>query len=81
MPERAHITDYTPRLLRVLGYPRLVIANHWDQFNVPLGMSQQHAIDRAQSFVAEVRAASPATRVMVPEHLKPIAVDRLLRQE
>ena len=74
MPERREIYQYTARLLRALGDPPLVLPTHWDRFNVPYGTSQQPAIERLQSFVAEVKAASPNTRTIVPEYFQPIAV-------
>ena len=76
MPERREIYDYMNRLLRLLGNPRLVLPTHWDQFNVPYDVSQQPAIERLQSFIAEVKAASPGTKVVVPEYFRPIQVDR-----
>lgn len=39
MPERQKIYHYTERLLRSLGYPRLVMPTHWDRFNVPYDVS------------------------------------------
>ena len=75
MPERNNIDDYTPRLMRALGNPPLVLPTHWDRFNVPHSVSQQPAVDRLQSFIAEVKAASPKTRVIVPEYFKPISLD------
>ena len=75
MPERANIDDYTGRLMRALGEPRMVIPTHWDRFNVPFGYTQQPARDRLQSFIAEVHAASPTTKVVVPEHFTPILID------
>jgi L-ascorbate metabolism protein UlaG (beta-lactamase superfamily) len=79
MPERNNIDDYTPRILRALGNPPLVIPTHWDRFNVPYTVSQQPAIDRLQSFLAEVKSASPSTRVIVPEYFKPIALDAVAK--
>lgn len=76
MPERQNIDGYTPRLLRALGNPPLVLPTHWDRFNVPYSVSQQPAVDRLQSFLAEVKAASPDTRVIVPEYFKPISLDQ-----
>lgn len=76
MPERREIYDYMARLLRLLGNPRLVLPTHWDRFNVPYDVSQQPAIKRLQSFIAEVKAASPVTKVLVPEYFRPIQVDR-----
>ena len=79
MPERREIYDYTARLLRLLGYPRLVLPTHWDRFNVPYSVSQEPAIERLQSFIAEVKGASPKTQVVVPEYFQPIAVNRAER--
>jgi len=75
MPERQEIYHYTERLLRALGYPRLVLPTHWDRFNVPYDVSQQPAIERLQSFIAEVKAASPRTEVIVPKYFEPVAVE------
>jgi L-ascorbate metabolism protein UlaG (beta-lactamase superfamily) len=74
MPERREIYNYTPRLLKALGYPRLVLPTHWDRFNVTYDVSQEPAIQRLQSFIAEVKAASPATTVIVPKYFEPIRV-------
>jgi len=75
MPERQEIYHYTERLLRALGYPRLVLPTHWDRFNVSYDVSQQPAIERLQSFIAEVKAASPRTEVIVPKYFEPVAVE------
>jgi L-ascorbate metabolism protein UlaG (beta-lactamase superfamily) len=74
MPERREIFEYTPRLLRALGYPPLVLPTHWDRFNVRYDVSQEPAIQRLQSFLAEVKEASPKTRVVVPKYFEPIAI-------
>lgn len=74
MPERHKIYRYTERLLHALGYPPLVMPTHWDRFNVPYDVSQQPAIDRLQSFIAEVKAASPQTEVIVPKYFVPVVV-------
>jgi L-ascorbate metabolism protein UlaG (beta-lactamase superfamily) len=74
MPERREIYQYTARLLRALGDPPLVLPTHWDRFNVPYTTSQQPAIERLQSFLAEVKTASPSTRVVVPDYFQPIVV-------
>jgi L-ascorbate metabolism protein UlaG (beta-lactamase superfamily) len=74
MPERREIYQYTARLLRALGDPPLVLPTHWDRFNVPYSISQQPAVQRLQSFLAEVKEASPGTRVIVPQYFQPIVV-------
>ena len=75
MPERHKIYHYTERLLHALGYPPLVMPTHWDRFNVPYGVSQQPAIDRLQSFIAEVKGVSPHTQVIVPKYFDPVMVE------
>ncbi len=72
MPERHNIDDYIPRIMRVLGNPPTVLPTHWDRFNVPYEYTQQPAIDRLQSFLDEIHAASPATKVIVPKYFEPI---------
>lgn len=66
--------DYTGRLLRALHFPALVIPSHWDSFLAPYGVSQKSAEDAVQSFVQEVRANSPNTKVIVPKYFEPIAL-------
>ncbi|MHB8638825.1 MAG: MBL fold metallo-hydrolase [Candidatus Acidiferrales bacterium] len=73
-PSWREIYNYTPRLIRALGYPRLVLPTHWDLFNVPYSASQHWAIEQLQSFIAGVKAASPKTRVIVPKYFEPIVV-------
>ena len=74
MPERHKIYHYTDRLLRALGDPPLVMPTHWDRFNVNYDVSQEPAIDRLQSFIAEVKAASPNTEVIVPKYFTPVVM-------
>ena len=74
MPERKKIYHYTARLLGALGDPPLVMPTHWDRFNVGYDVSQRPAIERLQSFVAEVKAASPHTEVIVPKYFAPVVV-------
>lgn len=73
-PERREIYKYTARLLRAIDYPPLVLPTHWDRFNVPYSASQQARLEMVKSFVAEVKAASPKTRVIVPTYFQPIVV-------
>jgi L-ascorbate metabolism protein UlaG (beta-lactamase superfamily) len=72
---RREIHDYTGRLMRDLNYPTLVLPTHWDNFLAPYGASQQRAIDALQTFVQEVAAASPKTRVVVPKYFEPIPLE------
>ena len=75
MPEREEIYRYTERLLCALGYPRLVLPTHWDRLNVPYDVSQQPASERLQFFIAEVKAASSRTEVIVPKYFEPVVVE------
>jgi L-ascorbate metabolism protein UlaG (beta-lactamase superfamily) len=75
MPERNNVDNYTPRLMLALGNPPIVIPTHWDRFNVPYSVSQEPAVRRLKSFIEEVEAASPNTRVIVPDYFKPIVLN------
>lgn len=75
---RDKVPDYTCRLLRALGLPELVVANHFDAWQEPLrpGLMQLSAETRADlaAFEAEVHTCAPDTRVIIPEWLEPIAL-------
>jgi len=71
---RKEIYDYSGRLMRTLSYPALVLPTHWDNFLAPYSTSQQPALDALQSFVQEITAASPKTRVIVPKYFEAIAL-------
>jgi len=74
MPERREIYQYTARLLRALGNPRMVLPTHWDRFNVTYDVPQDAAVQRLQTFIAEVKGASPTTEVVVPKYFEPVAI-------
>lgn len=74
MPERREIYQYTGRLLRALGNPRMVLPTHWDRFNVPYDVAQDAAVQRLQTFLTEVKAASPDTKVVVPKYFEPVVI-------
>lgn len=71
-PSHLEITDYTPRLLRLLGDPPVVMPTHADNFQAPYGSSVAVRTEWIEAFAAEVRAASPDTRLILPRHLEPI---------
>src|SRR5229473_83831 len=73
---RKEIYDYSGRLMRDLHYPAIVLPTHWDNFLAPYGASQQLALEALHSFVQEIVAASPKTRVIVPKYFEPIPLDR-----
>jgi L-ascorbate metabolism protein UlaG (beta-lactamase superfamily) len=64
--------DYSGRLMRALHFPALVLPTHWDNFTAPYGASQQSSIDALQSFIEEIKAASPKTRVITPKYFEAI---------
>lgn len=72
---RAEIYDYTGRLMRDLGFPAIVLPTHWDNFMAPYDASQQPALDALQSFLREVKTASPNTKVIVPRYFEPVVLE------
>lgn len=76
---RKEIYDYSGRLMRALHYPAIVLPTHWDNFLAPYGVSQQPALDALQSFVQEIVAASPKTRVIVPKYFDTITLENLAK--
>ncbi|MFE2136157.1 hypothetical protein ACFW9X_23675, partial [Streptomyces sp. NPDC059466] len=61
--------DYVPRLLRALDRPQVVVPVHWDNFEEPLSAPPRRdpSMD-LDAFVAQVRRASPASRIVVPDY-------------
>lgn len=74
-PPRLEINDYTARLMRCLGCPRLVIATHWDDQGLPFGAPQDKALAHTGAFIDEVHAVSGDTKVVVPLHFQTVVVD------
>ena len=69
---REEIHDYTCRLLRALGHPPRVYANHFDDWRGP-------AVDAApdedlRAFGAEVERCAPGTTVIIPSHFAPMRI-------
>ena len=75
---REKVPDYSCRLMRALGEPRLVLTNHFDAFWVPLGSKQMDIGDSARAslarFADEVHACAPGTKVVVPVHLQSVTI-------
>ena len=69
---RKEIHDYSGRLMRALHFPALVLPTHWDNFTAPFEASQQPSIDALQSFLEEIKAASPKTRVVTLKYFEAI---------
>jgi len=74
---RKEIYDYSGRLMRALHFPGLVLPTHWDNFTAPYGASQQGAIEAVGSFVQEIKAASPKTKVIIPKYFEAIPLDKV----
>lgn len=74
---RTEIYKYTERLLKATGMPQLVIPTHWDEFTVPYADREAQVLaskEKAEPFIAEVAAASPQSRTVIPVHLQTITV-------
>lgn len=70
--ERLEIYDYTRRLMGALGNALLVMPTHWDGYGyAPL---RDQSLAAAHEFADEVTAASPKTRVIIPQYFEPIRV-------
>jgi L-ascorbate metabolism protein UlaG (beta-lactamase superfamily) len=66
--DRTQIYHYTGRLMRALGDPAVVFPTHWDDYGIK---PRAEALKQVATFVAEVRAASPRTKVIVPDYFTP----------
>ena len=64
--------DYSGRLMRDLHFPALVLPTHWDNFTSPFEGSHQASIDALQSFIQEIKTASPKTKVITPKYFEAI---------
>jgi L-ascorbate metabolism protein UlaG (beta-lactamase superfamily) len=74
---RSEIYKYTERLLTATGLPKIVIPTHWDDFYVPYENTAAQVLarkEKADPFVAEVAAASPRSRAIIPVHLETITI-------
>jgi L-ascorbate metabolism protein UlaG (beta-lactamase superfamily) len=77
---RKEIYDYSGRLMRALHYPALVLPTHWDNFLAPYGASQQPALEALQSFIQEIKSASPKTKLIVPKYFEAIPLETVENQ-
>jgi L-ascorbate metabolism protein UlaG (beta-lactamase superfamily) len=73
---RDKVPNYTCRLLRALGLPSHVLANHFDRWQEPFAdgatLVEPGTEADLAAFEAEVHACAPHTRVHVPKHLTAI---------
>ncbi|THD59882.1 MBL fold metallo-hydrolase [Phenylobacterium sp.] len=63
------VHDYAGRLMRALGDPPAVFPTHWDSY---ANMTAEAARHGADLFAAEIKAASPRTRVIIPAYFEPM---------
>jgi L-ascorbate metabolism protein UlaG (beta-lactamase superfamily) len=76
---RRQIHDFTPRLLRALNYPKVVLPTHWDNWERPLTEPPQDPRSvlgddgNLDVFVREVKEASPKTQVVVLKYFESFA--------
>jgi len=72
---RGQIHDFTPRLLKALNVPRIVLPTHWDNWERPLTQPSEDGRARLGDdgsldiFVNELKSASPKSRVVVLKYL------------
>lgn len=69
---RHEIHDYTCRLMKALGNPPHVLANHFDDWRGP--PVDAPLDDDLRAFAAEVERCSPHSTVVVPRHFEPMTV-------
>jgi L-ascorbate metabolism protein UlaG (beta-lactamase superfamily) len=66
---RKEIYNYSSRLMIALDNPPIVFPTHWDSYaNATVEQSRAEV----EAFSAEIKAASPHARVIVPEYFKPM---------
>ena len=79
VPNYTETYQYVPRLMHVLGNPRLVLPTHWDNWEKPL---DEPAVDlrdvigaagNVDNFMAEVQQVSPGTETVLVDHLQSYA--------
>jgi hypothetical protein len=66
---RKEIYRYSSRLMKALDDPAIVLPTHWDSY---ASATVEKSRDEVQAFSAEIKVASPHTKVIVPEYFKPM---------
>jgi L-ascorbate metabolism protein UlaG (beta-lactamase superfamily) len=73
------IHEFTPRLLRALSYPKILLPTHWDNFEKPLTEPPQDLRDlfgnpaNLDLWVKEVKGLSPKSRVVTLKYFESFA--------
>ena len=76
---RSQIHDFTPRLLKALNFPRIVLPTHWDNWERPMTQPPEDGRTRLGNdgnldvFVKELKGASPRGRVVVLKYFESFA--------
>ena len=66
------VTHSSSRLMRALGDPAVVLPTHWDSY---ANATVEQSRNEVEQFAAQIRAAaSPHTRVIIPEYFKPVTL-------
>lgn len=76
----SQIHDFTPRLLRALNYPKVILPTHWDNFERPYADGPQDLRNvfgdagNLDLFVKDVKRISPKSKVVVMKFFESYAV-------
>ena len=71
-PSRKEIYQYAGRLMRALGFPPIIIPTHRDNYLLPYQVSQKEHVLKLDSFIKEIKAASPKSQIIIPKYFEPI---------
>ena len=68
--------NYNERLIKVTGYPKIVIPTHWDNFRLPYSFSQENNIElKLIPFKRDIESLSSDTEVVIVRHLEKIMIN------
>ena len=73
------IHDFTPRLLRALNYPKIVLPTHWDNFEAPFSQPPRDLRDtfgdpaNLDLWVKEVKQLSPKSQIVTMKYFESFA--------
>src|SRR5436309_1272642 len=75
----SEIHDSTPRLLRALNYPKIVLPTHWDNFEAPFSQPPRDLRDtfgdpaNLDLWVKEVKQLSPKSQIVTMKYFESFA--------
>ena len=68
--------NYNERLIKVTGYPKIIIPTHWDNFRLPYSFSQENNIElKLIPFKRDIESLSSDTEVVIVRHLEKIMIN------